>query len=155
MNRRKIDVTFSTFLILVSLIILFNDNLVEGGVETELGSMFLPRLVAVCIMIFSATIGIQSIVKLHRGTKLESEEKIDTTGFLGIALYLTIFVLYWLAVPYVGFLAATPFAMLGIAFLLGCQSWVTMVVISVITPLVVNYGCSNYLRVFLPNGSLF
>ncbi len=155
MNRRKIDVTFSAFLILVSLTILGNDSLVEGGVETELGSMFLPRLVAICILVFSTTIGIQAISKLYRKTELASEEKIDTTGFLGIGIYLAIFICYWLAVPYVGFLIATSFTILSVSLLLGGRRWVTMVLISVITPFIIDYGCSNFLRVILPTGSLF
>ncbi len=155
MNRRKIDVAFSAFLILVSLTILVNDNLVEGGVETELGSMFLPRLVAICMLIFSATIGIEAITKLSRKTELALEEKIDTTGFLGIGIYLAIFVFYWFVVPYVGFLVATPFTIFSVALLLGGRSWVTMVLLSVITPFIIDYGCSNFLRVILPTGSLF
>ena len=35
MDRRKIDVAFSSLLIVISFIILTGDNLVEGGMETE------------------------------------------------------------------------------------------------------------------------
>ena len=154
MNRRKIDVGLSAVLIIVSLIILTNDNLVEGGMETDLGSMFLPRLVAVFIIMFSATIGIQSLVKMHKQEELGLLEYIDTTGFLGIGIYVAIFVLYWFLVPYTGFLITTPFVMMSIAVLLGGRSWLSMTAVSVITPLLVYYGCSNYLRVFLPTWSL-
>ncbi|MBQ0783899.1 MAG: tripartite tricarboxylate transporter TctB family protein, partial [Amphritea sp.] len=66
MDRRIIDIGFSTFLIIVSLIILTNDNLVEGGAESDLGSMFLPRVVAGLIILFAATIAIQSLRKLSQ-----------------------------------------------------------------------------------------
>lgn len=154
MNRRKVDVGLSAVLIIVSLIILTNDSLVEGGMETDLGSMFLPRLVAVFIIMFSATIGIQSLLKLHKKTKLGVFEYIDTTGFLGIGIYVAIFVLYWFLVPYTGFLITTPIVMMSIGVLLGGRSWLPMATVSVITPLLVFYGCSNYLRVFLPTWSL-
>lgn len=84
MNRRKLDVAFSSILIIVSLIILTSDGLVEGGMETDLGSMFLPRIVAGFILIFSATIGIQSLIRIFKGVALNGLERVDTEGFLGI-----------------------------------------------------------------------
>lgn len=154
MNRRKVDVGISAVLLIVSLVILTNNNLVEGGMETDLGSMFLPRLVAVFIMLFSGTIGIQSIIKLYKKTGLGEVEVIDTNGLMGVAVYVVIFIFYWWLVPLVGFLVATPFAMFSIALLLGGRSWVTMSAISVITPIIVFYGCREYLRVYLPVWSL-
>lgn len=154
MNRRKVDIVLSAILITVSLIILTNDNLVEGGMETELGSMFVPRVIAICILLFSGTIGIQSLLKMHKKEKLALIEHIDTTGFGGVALYFSIFVLYWLAVPHVGFIVATPFTIFSIAYLLGGRSWIPIIIISIVTPIVIFYGCSQYLRVFLPTWSL-
>lgn len=154
MNRRKVDVVLSAMLITVSLIILINDNLVEGGMETELGSMFIPRVIAVCILLLSGTIGIQSLIKMRKDEKLELTEQIDTLGFGGVALYFGIFILYWLVVPYVGFIVATPFVILAVAYLLGGRSWLPICVVSIVTPIVVYYGCSQYLRVFLPTWSL-
>ncbi|MCW8884463.1 MAG: hypothetical protein OQK12_04290, partial [Motiliproteus sp.] len=68
MDRRKIDVVLSTFLIIASLIILTNDNLAEGGAESDLGIMFLPRIVAGLIIIFASTIAIQSLRNLAAGS---------------------------------------------------------------------------------------
>ena len=154
MNRRKIDVGLSAILITVSIIILTNDNLTKGGMETELGSMFLPRLIAVFIILFSGTLGAQALVKLRKGKKLEITENIDTTGFVGVGIYFSIFILYWLAVPHVGFLLATPFTVLAVAYLLGGRSWIPMIALSIITSVFIYYGCSQYLRVFLPTWSL-
>ncbi len=154
MNRRKVDLVFSSFFILISLVVLTSKTLVEGGVETELGSLFLPRIVAVLIIVFSMTIGIQSLVKLYRKSPLEQLEYINTTGFFGVGLYFAIFITYWFIVPYVGFLIATPLAMLGIAVLLGCRRWITFSVVSIITTVFIFYGCRMYLRVFLPTWSI-
>lgn len=154
MNRRKVDVVLSAVLLTVSTIILTNDNLVEGGMETELGSMFVPRVIAFFILIFAGTIGVQSLVKIRKNEKLAVEEHIDTMGFGGVALYFSIFILYWLAVPYVGFIVATPFTIFSVAYLLGGRSWLSIGSISIITPILVYYGCSQYLRVFLPTWSL-
>ena len=154
MNRLKIDVGMSATLITVSMIILMNDNLAKGGMETELGSMFLPRLIAVIIILLSGTLGAQAIIKLKKREELNANEVIDTTGFSGVGIYFSIFILYWLAVPHVGFLAATPFTIFAVAYLLGGRSWVPMTAVSIILPILIYYGCSRYLRVFLPTWSL-
>ncbi len=154
MDRRKIDVVISTCLILMSLIILTNDGLSEGGVETDLGSLFLPRIVAGLIIIFSATIAIQSILKLKRNADINEEDIISTEGFMGVNIYIGIFILYWLAVPYIGFLIATPFVMFAVSYLLGGRSWFAMTAMSIVVPLIVFYGANHFLRVFLPIWSL-
>ncbi len=154
MDRRKIDVVISTILIIASLIILTNDSLSEGGVETDLGSLFLPRIVACLIIVFSAVIGVQSLLKLSKKARMEDVEKIDLTGFMGVNIYIGTFILYWFLVPYLGFLLVTPFVMFAIAFLLGGRSWFAMTAMSIITPLLIFYGASHFLRVFLPTWSL-
>lgn len=154
MNRRKIDIVLSAILMTVSLIILTKDDLVEGGMETELGSMFVPRIAAFFILIFSSTIGIQALLKLKKREKLAPAEHIDTMGFGGVAIYFIIFILYWLAVPHVGFIVATPFTICAVAYLLGGRNWLPIGVISIVTPILIYYGCSKYLRVFLPTWSL-
>ena len=154
MDRRKIDVGLSAILIFVSMIILMNDNLAKGGMETELGSLFLPRVIAVLIIIFSGTLGAQALVKLRRQEALGGTEYIDTTGFMGVGIYFAIFILYWLAAPHIGFLAATPLTVLAVAYLLGGRSWVPMIATAAAISLFIYYGCSQYLRVFLPTWSL-
>ena len=154
MDRRKIDVVISTFLIIISVIILTNDNLVEGGAESDLGAMFLPRVVAGLIIIFSATIALQSLRKLSQGGQPEGPELIITEGFGGIVIYIGIFVAYWLAVPYVGFLVATPFVMLAVAILLGGLNWIPIIATSLITPALIYFGAREFLRVYLPTWSL-
>ena len=153
MDRRKIDVGMASILIAISLLILTDDSLVEGGVETELGSMFLPRIVAFCIMLLAATIGIGSLRRLTSGAETEEGEIIDVKGFDGVLIYILIFALYWFAVPYVGFLVATPFAMFAIAYLLGGRNWIPIILMSVLTPIVLFYLCREFLRVFLPTWS--
>ncbi len=153
MDRRKIDVAFSSLLIVISLIILTADNLVEGGMETELGSMFVPRVIAVFIILFAGTIGVESLLKLKRQEKKTSSEHIELTGFLGVVIYFAIFLFYWFIVPYVGFMAATPFVIFFIAYLLGGRNWIAIGAISITTPILIYYGCSQYLRIFLPTWS--
>jgi len=154
MDRRKIDVVLATILIIISVIILTNDSLVEGGAESDLGSMFLPRVVAVLMIVFSATIAFQSLKHLSTGARAEGHEIIITTGFSGIFLYIGIFVAYWFAMPYVGFLVTTPIVMIAVAVLLGGRSWLPILATSVITPTIVFYVSREFLRVYLPTWNL-
>ena len=154
MDRRKIDIGVTSILIVASVIILTNDGLSEGGVETDLGSLFLPRIVASLIILFAATIGIQSFLKLNRSAELEAVENITTKGFLGIYIYIGIFFAYWFLVPHLGFLITTPFVMFSVALLLGGRNWLSIGAMSLIVPAIVFYGSLHFLRVYLPTWSL-
>lgn len=150
MDRRIIDVAFSSVLIIVSLVILTSSQLVEGGVETDFGSMVLPRAVAVAIMVFSAMIGIPSLLNLLKKAQPGALEHVNVEGFLGVVVYVVILSAYWYGMPLIGFLLATPVAMFAIGVLLGGRNWLVMTVVSVVLPAVVYYGCNHFLRVFLP-----
>jgi hypothetical protein len=154
LDRRKVDIVVMTMLIIASIIILTNDNLSEGGAQTELGSLFLPRIVAGFIIIFSLFIGATSTYKLIAKKALETDETISLNGFLGVNIYVGIFILYWFSVPYIGFLIATPLVMLSVAVLLGAKNWLAIGTMSVVVPLLVFYGSVHFLRVYLPTWSL-
>ena len=154
MDRRKIDVVLSTLLIIAAVIILTNDNLADGGAQSDLGILFLPRVVAGFMILFAGTIAIQSFLKLAQGAEQEDLEKITTDGFSGIFIYVGIFVAYWLAVPHLGFLVTTPLVMISVAILLGGRNWLPMIALSVIIPILIDYGSREFLRVYLPTWSL-
>lgn len=154
MDRRKVDIVVMTALIIASLIILVDDSLSEGGVETEFGSLFLPRIVAVFIIIFATTIACSSLLKLWAKRKITEGETIALNGFLGVNIYIGLFIAYWFVVPYIGFLIATPFVMFCIALLLGGRNWIPMALMSILVPILVFYGSNHFLRVFLPTWSL-
>jgi len=154
MDRRKFDVAFSSLTIFVSLVILTSDTLVEGGVETELGSMFLPRIVAVFIILFSLGMGVPSLRRLIKDAPLGGLDRIDTAGTLGVVIYLAILIAYWAAMPQVGFLVATPVAMFAIGWLLLGRNWIVMAIVSLVTTVVVYFGSSLVLRIYFPAWSL-
>ena len=150
MDRRKVDIVLTTFLMIISVIILTNNTFVEGGSESDLDSMFLPRVVASLIIIFSITIVFQSFKALSKGIQIKESELINTEGVSGILIYIAIFITYWFVVPYVGFILATPFIMIAVAVLLGGRNWIPIIAMSVITPLIIDYGSKEFLRVYLP-----
>ena len=154
MDRRFIDIAGTTALIILSIVILTNDSLVEGGVETELSSMLLPRIVACLIIFFSAMIGLPSLLSLVKRAPMGQIENISTKGFFGVGVYIVILVLYWYGMPRLGFLLATPIAMFLISVLLGGRNWMLMAAMSVGVTFVVYFGSNHFLRVILPSWSL-
>ena len=154
MNRRYIDVVLCSALIIGAILILTLDGLAQGGVETLLGSMLMPRIVAGLILIFAAMIGVSSLRQILADTPLAPQEWVDTNGLGGVLIYLAIFVAYWWFMPMVGFVVATSIAMFAIATLLGGRSWLAMACVSIILPLVTFYGCRELIRVYLPEWSL-
>lgn len=154
LDRRKVDIMVMTMLIIASIIILTDDSLSEGGAQTELGALFLPRIVAGFIIIFSLFIGATSTYKLLSKKTLEADETITLNGFIGVNIYVGVFILYWFFVPYIGFLIATPLVMLSVALLLGGKNWLAIGAMSIVVPLLVFYGSVHFLRVYLPTWSL-
>jgi len=154
MDRRKIDIYLSTFLIVISTIILTNNNLVDGGAESNLDSMFLPRFVACLIIVFSLSIAVQSLMKLTKNVTLTENEIINTQGLSGVFIYIIILTAYWFSMLHMGFLISTPFIMIAVAILLGGRQWVPIITMSVITSLIIFYGSKIFLRVYLPTWTL-
>lgn len=153
MTRRHLDVILCSVLLVVSVLILTLDGLAQGGVETQLGSMLMPRVVAALIILFSLMIGLPSLRRIVQDRPLFPGEVIDTEGLEGVAIYIAIFAAYWWALPVLGFLVSTPAVILAVAVLLGGRSWVPMIAMSLITPAVIFYGCRELIRVYLPEWS--
>lgn len=154
MTRRHLDVILCSVLIAWAILILTGQGLAVGGVETQLGSMLMPRVVAGFIILFSLMIGIPSLCGIVAGRPLLPAEQIDARGLGGVAIYIAIFAAYWLALPVVGFLVATPVVILAIAVLLGGRSWGAIAGMSLIATVVIFYGCRQLIRVYLPEWSL-
>ena len=154
MDKPRVDVAFASAIILISILILSNDALVEGGAQTELGPLFLPRIVAAVMILLSLGIGLPALRGIVRRSRTVHPDEGGARDVVGVGLYLVILLSYWAAMPWIGFLVATPAAMLAIGWLLGARKWAPMLTISLITPLVIDYGSRAFLRVFLPVWSL-
>lgn len=154
MNRRYVDVVLGSVLIAAAILILTREGLAQGGVETQLGSMFMPRVVAGLILIFAAMIAIASLRQIIAQSPLAPQETIATEGLGGVLIYVGIFAAYWWLLPTLGFVVATSAAMFAIAVLLGGRSWLAMAAVSIAIPVVTFYGCRELIRVYLPEWSL-
>lgn len=153
MTRRHLDVILCSVLIVAGVLILTLDGLAQGGVETQLGSMLMPRVVASLIILFSLMIGLPSLRGILQDRPLLPTELIEAEGLDGVVIYIAIFTAYWWALPILGFLVATPAVILAVAVLLGGRSWMPILAMSLITPTIIFYGCRELIRVYLPEWS--
>lgn len=152
MDKRKAEIYISLFLIIISMVILVNDNLVEGGVESDLGSLFLPRVVAVILIALSLSMGMKAINEIKKEKRVNAENLINKEGFSGVFIYLAIIFFYWLSMPYIGFLISTIITMLLVAKLLNAQQWLKVIAMTLIVAVSINYGAKEFLHVYLPAG---
>lgn len=155
MDKRKAELITSLFLILISIFILVNDNLVQGGVETDLGSMFLPRFIAIVIILFSTAIGFKSFKEILKEKKASGDDLISLEGYSGIFLYLGAVFMYWLIMPYIGFMLSTVLVMAFVSFLLGGRNWLVIIIMSLVVSISIDYGSKEFLHVYLPAWNLF
>lgn len=158
MSKPKLELCFALVMIGMSMFILFSDNLVEGGIETDLGSLFLPRVVAVIMVFLSVMIARTSLNSIIVQRKTQHHEVIDLEGFSGVFLYIFTMVAYWLALSYFGFVLSTLAAMLFVAYIFGARgvkAWIKVVLMSAVVTFGVDYGAKEFLRVYLPPFNLF
>ncbi|WP_282026467.1 tripartite tricarboxylate transporter TctB family protein [Limimaricola cinnabarinus] len=154
MSRRHLDVALCSALIVAALLILTREGLAQGGVETRLGSMLMPRVVAGLVILFSLMIGLPSLRGLLENRPLLPAELVETSGLDGVFVYMALLAAYWWAMPLVGFLVATPVLIFAVAVLLGGRSWMALLAVALITPTAIHYGSRELIRVYLPEWSL-
>jgi len=155
LDKRKAELAASILIIFISAFIILNDNLVEGGVETDLGSMFLPRSLAYLMILLALSMGYKSLKKIVKQNAVDANEIIDINGFSGVFYYVGILFFYWLTMPYLGFMVSTFLVMVSVAFLLGARNWVRVIVMSIFLSSIIQYGAKEFLYVYLPTWNLF
>lgn len=159
MAKNKIDIIIGVVFSTVSLFCyIFAYQMIDGGMETDLGSMFLPRLL-LFIMFLLSVIMLVNIFRKNRKhdkqTRNIENEYLDFKGYANILKYLVIVIIYWLIMPYLGFLITTPFMMFSVMYLLSGRKWLVMGCVSLILTVAVKFGFYYGLRVMLPTCVLF
>ena len=148
MQRRTIELTVMFLLVLVSLSILFlGKSMVDGGMESGMSPLFLPRIIAVLMLVF-CTMGIYEAVKKQGAGGLE-------TDLVSVAKHIGIFFIYFFVLPYIGFMVATSVMMFVIMYQMGGRNLLVMAVVSISGSVIIYYAGYHLLKVLLPVGSLF
>jgi hypothetical protein len=159
MERNKVDIIIGIVLCVFSLYFyIFAYEFIEGGMKSELGSMFLPRLTLFaifclsCLMLLNA---FRNIKKLNKQAGSNKKEYFNTRGYSNILKYTVVAFTYWLLMPYLGFLISTPLMMFSVMYLLSARKWLTMACVSITLTVALKYACYYGLKVLLPAGVLF
>src|SRR5690625_7399453 len=79
MQKHRSDLLLATLLWVASLYILLFDDFIEGGLETDLGSLFLPRAAALVVAVLALFIGGPAI-KALRAEHGQSDHVADQQG---------------------------------------------------------------------------
>lgn len=125
-----------------------------GGGEQN--AALFPRILSwmLLALVLSKTIG--ELVKIFSGRKFEEEAVVilDPDSRRKVLLTFSVLCLYFVALNYLGYYAATPLALSGFYLILGIQKPLVVGVLSILTTLVIWFTFSVLLHVVLPVGRL-
>ena len=159
MERNKIDIIIGIVLCVFSLsFYMFAYEMIDGGMESELGSMFMPRLLFFSIFLLSILMIVNAFKNINKHNKQavsNKREYLNTQGYSNIFKYSAVVFVYWLLMPIFGFMITTPLMMFSVMYLLLARNWLTMACVSIALSIALNYICYYGLRVLLPSGVFF
>lgn len=167
MQKHKTDLLLATLLWVASLYILLFDDFIEGGLETDLGSLFLPRAAALVVAVLALFIGGPAI-KALRAERGQSDHVADQQGqpqteekegsLLWPMLYIVALIAYWFALPILGFVLSTILVVFFVAYIFNCSTaadWLKVLIISLVIAFGLDYVTKKFLKVYLPTSTLF
>lgn len=130
---------------LVSIFFIFESLKLHNNQSWALSPALFPLIITVSVLLFS--IGL--IVKSLRSDYKEPDA-VKSEGFKRLALIILISFLYLIILPKLHFLTATIIYLFLFLFILGERRWWLLGIISIVTPLLIQYIFGNLLDVFLP-----
>lgn len=122
--------------------------ILRGFASDRLGPAFFPRMLALTLAALAVTL----IVRAVAGRSDPSRPPAIQARTL--AAVLVVLVLYAFALPYLGFLIATPFMLGAVIWFLGLRAWPSLAVTAVGVTVVLWIVFARLLRVLLPAGFL-
>lgn len=136
--------------LLVFAVVYFQQSfaITRGFASDRLGPAFFPRLLALVL----AGLALILIMRAVSGRSDPTPPPVMRLGvFVGI---LVLMVAYAVALPWAGFLLATPLLLAAVIRLLGLRAWLTLGGTAVGVTLVLYFAFARVLHVLLPMGPL-
>lgn len=148
------DFCMAVMLLILAALLYARSNVINTGVEHALGPMFFPRLLLFCIGGLSLVLLVQSLRRPQgaarpAGAKPRAESGARVLQWIFVGLFL----LYLLALPFFGYLAATLGFLLAGMLLLGPRTPRSLALyagVAVAVTLGLQYVFSDLLHLFLP-----
>lgn len=141
-NKKLVE---GVVLFLTSTFLIFESLKLHNNKSWALSPALFPLIITLFILVLS-------VVLMFKGLR---EKKTDIgTSSMGnskkLGLVLLISFLYLIALPRLHFLLSSMLYLLFFLLILGERKWLTLVSISVLTPIFIEYIFSNLLNVYLP-----
>lgn len=163
MQKHKSDLLLATLLWVASLYILLFDDFIEGGLETDLGSLFLPRAAALVMGFLALFIGVPAIKAMraertHNKPIDDQQDEEQEGSLLWPLLYIAALIGYWFMLPYLGFVVSTILVVFFVAYIFNCSTaadWLKVLIISLVIAFGLDYVTQKFLKVYLPTSTLF
>lgn len=160
MKKYKSDLVLAALLLAVSLYILLFDDFIEGGLETDLGSLFLPRAAALVMAVLAIFLAIPAVKAFKKQVSAGSTtaEKERQPSMRWPLLYIAALIAYWWVLPHLGFVIATILVVLFVAYIFNCSrliDWLKVLAVALVMSFGLDYVTQQFLKVYLPTFSLF
>lgn len=141
-NNRLLE---GVIIAIVSIFFIFESLKLHNNQSWALSPALFPLIITISILLFSIGLIVKSLKPDYVDPKALKGE-----GFKRLALIILISFLYLLVLSKLHFLISSIIYLLLFLFILGERRWWLLGIISIITPLLIEYIFGNLLNVFLP-----
>lgn len=160
MQNEREDLTGAIFtLVIGALVLAFSTGIEVKASNGDVGSAFFPYIVGIGIVLLSLYTIITSCIALKKGNAdlKKAEKKVgDRSKNIKIALTFALLIVYVACVSFLGFLVMSIiYLFLQICIMseeLTKKKLILYLVISIVTPILVNYIFVNWFSMVLPTG---
>ncbi|WOS36894.1 hypothetical protein RP300_00425 [Oligella urethralis] len=147
MRQKYSQIVMACVLAPLGLFVIFNDNLVDGGGISDLDTMFMPRLVAIILLLLLLAL---IFSRLFFDKNLDEQKSSNRGDSIRVLSYIGLLFLYWIGMQYIGFVATSILILVGIFYLLGGSSIYKILITAFVLVYGVNYGAQKFLHIYLP-----
>src|SRR5699024_3165049 len=122
----------------------------EFGDGEKLGSFgprFFPKLILILLVVLSVSLLIKGIISLKTE---KTSIKFNLKKILRVAIYIVLLIAYINLFFITGFIFSTIIFLIIAQYLFGMRSWLKLIVISIVTPIILYYFFTGLFNIPLP-----
>jgi putative tricarboxylic transport membrane protein len=163
MSERKVSLYAGILFLVYGICLLVGSLFIKNSGLTRVGAGFIPKIISIIMIALSAILVIQTLfeMKLAKGqvnnlTKTKEADKVDKKTVL---MTIAILIIYVSLLKPVGFIIMSIFYLFCQMLLLentklDRKKIIILLVISIVTPVIVNYIFNQFFNLILPQGIL-
>lgn len=161
LSRQTLRIEAGLSLLLAAALLFFHSRIDEWIVEAmpaAISPATFPVFVTRVLIIMSlalVAVCIRDLYRMRGGAAIEEEGEPEDGRLLPILGYVAILFLYLAGLNWLGFVVATPVAMLAVGLLLGIRRRAAGLASYIAFTLLLNDASFRFMQIILPQGSLF